>query len=56
MNQYDDVEKYQNFFKVCERVNNHPDFDYKETAKKVAKKITMKKVKKTDQRRYRMSE
>jgi len=25
MNRYGDVEKYRNFFKVCERVNNHPD-------------------------------
>ena len=29
MNQYDDVEKYQNFFKICEHVNNHSE-DQKE--------------------------
>ena len=29
MNQYDDVEKYQNFFKVCECMNDHSE-DQKE--------------------------
>ena len=38
-----------------QKLMNCCHFDYKETAKKVAKKTVMKKAKKTDQRRYRMS-
>ena len=38
-----------------QKLMNCCHFDYKETAKKAAKKTTMKKAKKTDQRRYRMS-
>ena len=32
MNRYGDVEKYRNFFKVCERVNDHPDDIYRVVA------------------------
>ena len=39
-----------------QKLANCCHFDYKETAKKAAKKTTMKKAKKTDQRRYKMSE
>ena len=39
-----------------QKLTNCCHFDYKETAKKAAKKTTMKKTKKTDQKKYRISE
>ena len=39
-----------------QKLTNCCHFNYKKTAKKVAKKTTMKKAKKTDQRKYRMNE
>ena len=39
-----------------QKLMKHCHFDYKETAKKAAKKTTIKKAKKTDQKKYKMSE
>jgi len=54
----------KNFFKVKEndyfineeqKLTNCYHFDYKETAKKVVKKIVIKKVKKINQKKYKIS-
>ena len=39
-----------------QKLTKHCHFNYKETAKKAAKKTAIKKAKKTDQKKYRMSE
>ncbi len=38
-----------------QKLINHYHFDYKKITKKAAKKIIIKKAKKTDQKRYRIS-
>ena len=53
---FSEAEENDYFTDEEQKLMNHCHFDYKETAKKAAKKTTMKKAKKTDQRRYKMNE